>query len=224
MATTFERVGTSVLVTIGGAVYSLPSKSALFPDARRATHIIISDEYNVQRESEGLAVDVADVTGIANTGRNDLIRKLAEQFFFEPSAANSIGGQMVRLTNRTGAVSVKGMVVTASDTYDNAFAINPADIPKPFGVVYESGIADGAECYVVTGGVAEVLLQDNTSSTRGYWAKVSDTAAGRADIRNQMPPGGTITALEDHSAEIGHCIQSVTAGTNKLAKCVIHFN
>lgn len=218
MATTFERVGTSVLVTIGEAVYSLPSKSAIFPDARRATHIIICDEYNVQRESEGLAIEVADVTGIANTGRNDLIRKLAEQFFFEPTSP------MIRLTNRTGAVSVKGMVVTASDTYDNAFAINPADIPKPFGVVYESGIADGAECYVVTGGVADVLLQDNTAATRGYWAKVSDTAAGRADIRNQMPPGGTIAALEDHGAEIGHCIQSVTAGTNKLARCVIHFN
>lgn len=218
MATTFERVGTSVLVTIGGAVYSLPAKSAIFPDARRATHIIICDEYNVQRESEGLPIEVADVTGIANTGRNDLIRKLAEQFFFEPTSP------MVRLTNRTGAPSVKGTIVTASTEYDNAFDINPADIPKAMGVVFDSGIADGAECYVVTGGVAEVLLQDNTSATRGYWAKVSDTVSGRADITNLYPPGGTISALEDHSSEIGHCIQSVTAGENKLARCVLHFN
>ena len=218
MTTTFERIGTSVIVTIGGSVYSLPGRSAIFPDPRRATHIIICDEYNIQRETEGLAVDVADVTGITFSGRNDLIRKLADQFFFDLTL------QMIRLTNRTGAPSVRGMIVTASDTSDNAFMINNANIPKPIGVVYTIGVPDGGECYVFTGGVADVLLQDGTSATRGYWAKVSDTVAGRADITNALPPGGTISALEDHGAEIGHCIQSVTAGTNKLAKCVIHFN
>jgi hypothetical protein len=134
------------------------------------------------------------------------------------------GGIAIRLTNKSGATSVKGRLVRASAGTNNAYELSGADVPNVIGVEYEAGIADGSECWVVVYGVAEVLLQNSTASTRGYWAKQSDTVAGRADITNALPPGGTIAALEDHGSEIGHCIESKTAGTDVLAKIVMHFN
>lgn len=134
------------------------------------------------------------------------------------------GGLAVRLTNKTGAASVKGTLVGAGTTVAKSFEINPADNPKPIGVVYEDGIADGELCWVVTAGLCQVLLEDTTAATAGYWVKVSDNDAGRADAQNLSPPGGTITALEDHLSEIGHCLESVSAGTDKLCWILMHFN
>jgi hypothetical protein len=73
---------------------------------------------------------------------------------------------------------------------------------------------------VVVSGIADVLLQDSTASTRGYWVRTSTTTAGRADATNADPPGLVVA----HMSEIGHCLQSQIAGTNVLARCVLHFN
>lgn len=134
------------------------------------------------------------------------------------------GGVAVRLTNKTGAATVKGAIVCTEASIDNAFVLEEADGFDPFGVVYESGVADGEDAWVVVGGIAEVLLQDATASTRGYWVRTSTTTAGRADATNAAPPGGTIGALETHLKEIGHCLESKTSGTGVLAKCILHFN
>ena len=128
------------------------------------------------------------------------------------------------MKNKTGAVSVKGTIVTTSTSYDDSFRVVPAGIPIAIGVVLVSGIADGEYCPIKVSGITEVLLQDNTTATRGYWAKISDTQSGRADITNATPPGGTVQALEAHGGEIGHCLQTVSAGTNKMARIVLHFN
>jgi len=69
-----------------------------------------------------------------------------------------------------------------------------------------------------------VLLQDGTASTRGYWVRTSTTTAGRADATNVAPPGGTVSALEEHLKEIGHCLETKGSGTDVLAKCILHFN
>ena len=134
------------------------------------------------------------------------------------------GGLAVQLTNRTGANSVLGSLVTVSDTYDNAVKLCTADIPTCVGVVYENSVADGSEVWVVVSGRCQVLLEDGTASTRGYWVKVSDNDNGRADASNASPPGGTIAALEDHNSEIGHCLESKSSGTDVLAYCIVHFN
>ncbi len=94
----------------------------------------------------------------------------------------------------------------------------------PIGIVYDNGIANGSECRIVISGIAEVLLVNSTSATRGYWAKTSDTVAGRADITSAAPTGGTIAGLQDHGQEIGHCIASASAGTDVLTRIVVHFN
>lgn len=132
----------------------------------------------------------------------------------------STGGLAVKLTNRTGASTVKGTLVHCSLTYDNAFDIAPADSYDCVGVVLNSGNANGAASYIVIAGITEVLLKDGTSSTRGNWVKASDTA-GRADASGAVPSPPTADA---HFKEIGHCLESKTSGTDVLCKIMLHFN
>ena len=134
------------------------------------------------------------------------------------------GGFAIYLINKTGAASVKGTLVDTKASIDNAVNIVGADEPDIVGVVYENGIADGDLVLVVISGVAEVLLEDSTASTRGYWARISITQNGRADITNAAPPGGGVAEIDRHFREIGHCLESKGAGTDVLAKCILHFN
>lgn len=223
MATIFERIGNSVKISTAENVYIVPAVAVIFPDPRESNVIIISDTFNVQNEKDGLRINVDDVSGISFTDRNDLITQLAEGFFFNQIITTPEGGIAMRLINKTGAQSVKGTLVSASSV-PGGFDITPANGLMPFGAVYDNAVADGDYCYVCFAGIVQVLLQNSTTSAAGYWAKVSDTAAGRADITNPFPAGGTINALEDHNSEIGHCIETVASGTNKLAKIVMHFN
>jgi len=133
---------------------------------------------------------------------------------------NAEGGFMIKLTNKTGTTTVKGSVVRTDTGADQSFILAPADSDEPMGVVYESGVADGSEAWVVVYGKAQVLLQASTASTRGYWVRTSATTAGRADATNANPPGLVV----EHLAEIGHCVESKTAGTDVLAWIVLHFN
>ncbi len=128
------------------------------------------------------------------------------------------GGIAVRLTNKTGVPSVKGTIVETASGTDNAFDIADADAIDGIGVVYEDGIADGSECFIVIYGRCQVLLKDATASTAHNWAGVSDVA-GRADMTNASPP-----AAPAHFAEIGHCIETKGADTDVLAFCMVHFN
>ena len=129
-----------------------------------------------------------------------------------------------RLINDSGVASVYGEVIHTSQLTDFAFQVAVADDPECIGVVYEAGIAAGSLCWVVTYGSAEVLLEDATASTHGYWARISITDAGRADITNPAPPGGGVVEIDRHFRELGHGVQSVTAGTDKLAEVHLHFN
>lgn len=89
------------------------------------------------------------------------------------------GGYAVKLTNRTGAASIKGTLVAASTSYDNAVMI-PANEFSGKWAMYENGVADGSECWVVVSGVMELLIKDGTAATHGNWVKASDTL-GRVD-------------------------------------------
>jgi hypothetical protein len=134
------------------------------------------------------------------------------------------GGLAVQLINKTGAATIKGTLVEVDSTVDRAFSVVPADAIDCIGSVYEDGIADGELAWVVVSGIADVLLEDGTATTRDYWVKVSDTVAGRADGSNAAPPGGTVGALEDHMSEIGHSLESKGSGTDVLARILLHFN
>ena len=116
--------------------------------------------------------------------------------------------------------SVKGTIVDASTGTDNAADIADTDSTDPIGVIYNSGVADGSEVWVVVAGIAQVLLEDTTASTRGNWVRTSSTTAGRADATTGSPPGADVK----HWQEVGHCTETQGAGTDVLAKMVLHFN
>lgn len=134
------------------------------------------------------------------------------------------GGLAVQMINQTGATSVKGSVVDLSDTADFACKLAEIESVDPVGVIYEGGIAIGELVWVVYLGLVDVLLEDGTAATRGYWVSVSTTQTGRADATNAQPPGGTIAAIEQHFTELGHCFESKGSGTDVLARVNIHFN
>ena len=65
------------------------------------------------------------------------------------------GGIAIKLTNKTGAATVKGTVVTPG-TADNAVIKVPVDVPNPIGVFYEDDVAADAEAWVVISGIAVI--------------------------------------------------------------------
>lgn len=131
------------------------------------------------------------------------------------------GGLAILMTNRTGAASVKGSVVTTSSAYDKAFSLQTEEF-EAAGIVYDSGVADGSECWVVASGIADVLIKDGVAPVRGSWTKCADVD-GRGEPT--IPPSGIgALAVSDHFREIGHCLESKAAGTNVLAKVLLHFN
>lgn len=132
------------------------------------------------------------------------------------------GGVAVRLTNRTGAASVKGTVVCASSAYDNAVNLIVVDIPDPIGVIYEDGIADGQEVWVVKSGIAEVYFIGSTTRkhfARGFISTDSGYVSGQA-LSEAVPTSPFAT--DKHFYEIGHVLESRTGAG--LAKTELHFN
>jgi hypothetical protein len=131
------------------------------------------------------------------------------------------GGFAVLLTNKTGATSVKGNLVTSSDGTDNAVKLTIDEGIDPIGIIYNEGIADGSEVWIVVSGIADVLYGGNT--TRGHFARVpvaADSYASGEAISEALP--GSPHATDKHFQEIGHPLESrVGAG---LAKTVLHFN
>lgn len=127
------------------------------------------------------------------------------------------GGIYITLINNTGGLSVKGTLVSACTTQDYCARITPASSDQPLGVILENGVGIGQPVKIAIAGKAYVLLKNGTAATRGNWVGVSDVA-GRAYMSTD--PSSTT----EHWKEIGHCVESVTAGTNKLALCVLHFN
>lgn len=130
------------------------------------------------------------------------------------------GGIAIQMVNNTGVDSIKGTLIQASVSVDNAFEVAPIDGDDTIGIVYNNGIPEGKETWVVILGIAECLLEDTTASSNGNWTTTGGTTPGRCDATIANPPG----AVAAHFKEIGHAVEAVSAGTDKLAKIMIHFN
>lgn len=126
------------------------------------------------------------------------------------------GGFAVSLINKTGSASVKGSVVEASNSDANSFILSGVSSDHSIGVVLDDGVPDGDFCRVVVSGKAQVLLKDTEAATVGYWVRTADTA-GR--VAMEASPNALT-----HWSELGHCLESQTAGTDVLAWCNLHFN
>ncbi|KKL95513.1 hypothetical protein LCGC14_1853880, partial [marine sediment metagenome] len=133
-----------------------------------------------------------------------------------------IGGFAIKLTNTTGAVTVKGQIVKTDTTTDDAVVLTTAGDVECIGVFLDAGVADDAEAWVVVAGIADVAMGDNQATTHGNWVETNDAEAGYADATAASP-----AAAPAHFEEIGLCIETVAAtggGTHILARCVLHFN
>lgn len=126
------------------------------------------------------------------------------------------GGIYETFINNTG-ISVKGTIVIASTTVNNAVDIAPMHSQMPIGIVYENYVDNGDPVKIVVYGKAEVLLKNGESSTNGYWCGMSDTA-GRMYQLSEVPD------LVEYNREIGHSLESKNIGSDVLSLVQIHFN
>lgn len=127
------------------------------------------------------------------------------------------GGIYQTFINNSGT-SVKGTIVIASASVDNAVDIAPGASKSPIGIIYEDDIENGELVKVVTSGKAAVLLENTKHSTRGYWCGVSDTA-GRMYQKISAP-----TTITEHSREIGHSLENKNSGTDILSIVQLQFD
>ena len=132
------------------------------------------------------------------------------------------GGVAVWFQNRTGTASVRGSLVTMG-TAPSSVILCPKTIPKACGVVLDSGVPDGQFVRVVVTGVAYVLVEDGMGPTVGYWVGLSSVTDGRAQFQATLPDNSG-AGIDLHNREIGHCVDTVPAGTDVLARVVLHFN
>ena len=128
-------------------------------------------------------------------------------------------GDVLRVTNRAGRTLLKGEILAVSPDYDNAVTVESSGY-DPIGIAAEN-IADGATGWMwCNGSICQVLRKDGVAAVRGY-VGLCDDVDGVAYVI-QVPNSNPVVA--EHFREIGHCNQSVDAGTNVLALFSIHFN
>lgn len=132
------------------------------------------------------------------------------------------GGIAVKLINKTGSPSVKGMLIKNSPNTANAVEltdITGAGLYMPIGVFYEDGKIDGDYCWVVVSGIAHVYITVGLAVVLGTGLRTSATTEGTA---HQFTPSPTD---DEHFREIGHTLEAKDAGDeNRLVKAVLHFN
>ena len=125
------------------------------------------------------------------------------------------GGFAVRLTNKSGEVTVKGQIVGIKTGTDNAFDLTAVGATYNLGVVYESGVADAAECWVVVGGIAQVLMKN--TSTAGHICRIPLNTDGGAAAGYAMDAEQSGTASV---YKIGDVLE--TADAEVLCKVLLH--
>lgn len=137
---------------------------------------------NYNSSHTGAQIDAAVTEALALVGQTGAYAnfKISEE-----------GGVMFKLTNKTGAASIKGQAINFSPDYDMSY-IAATDAYTVNGFVYEAGKADGSETWIVRDGIAEVLLVDGYAAGRNAWVRLSPTVAGRCIT--QVLPGLTYPA------------------------------
>jgi len=164
---------------------------------------VVSAVGNVQGVDGVFSGTVSGATGTFSAGVGNSNFKITPE-----------GGFAVRLTNMSGAVTVQGQIVGIKTGTDNAFDLTAVDATHCLGVVYEGGVADAAECWVVVSGIAQVLMKN--AATRGHICRIPLTGdSGEA--------GYAMDAEQSTSAsvyKIGDVLESAAADV--LCKVLLH--
>jgi len=165
---------------------------------------VVSAVGNVQGANGVFSNAISGATGSFSSSVGTLLAKITPE-----------GGYAVKLTNKTGAPSVKGKIVGIKTGTDNAFDLTAVDATYNLGVVYEDGVADAAECWVVVGGIAQVLMKN--AAVRGQLCRIPlNTDDGKA-------AGYAMAAEQSDTAsvyKIGDVLE--TADAEVLCKVLLH--
>lgn len=179
------------------------SIGAVTPSANNSDLVFITEASNTL--SEKMRIQSDGNVGIGTASPTLPVSAL------EKSGMTPIGGFAIKLTNNTGVNSVEGQLVETDDTDENSYKTADADATDVIGVVYNAGVADGSEVWIVVGGIAEVLL--DAGGCVHHDRLISSNTAGSADV-------GNAPAVAVHFQEIGHALETVVGAG--LAKAVIH--
>ena len=165
---------------------------------------VVSAVCNVQGVDGVFSGTVYGTTGTFSAGVGNSYFKITPE-----------GGFAVRLTNESGAVTVKGQIVSHDGTVANAFDLTAVDANHCLGVVYESGVEDGAQCWVVVAGIAQVLMKN--AATMGHICRIPLTAddGKAAGYAMDAAQSGTASVYK-----IGDVLE--TAGAEVLCKVLLH--
>jgi hypothetical protein len=102
----------------------------------------------------------------------------------DPTNQNFItpfGGRAQVLVNRSGGAIRVGEVVELNAAGERGFTRATAGSSNPLGVAYEN-VVDGSECWVVTDGPQDVLLDSSGGCSYGQPLCMSPTEAGRVRV------------------------------------------
>lgn len=132
------------------------------------------------------------------------------------------GEYQILLRNASGHTSKRGEVLVCSFDTDLAVTTCAVNSKLPFGIFGSTGIPNGGLAWVTIGGKGQFLLDDSTGSIRGYWINTSHTSTGKAQTWMSEPSQPTFSTTE-HDEECGHCLETVTAGVDKLFWGIVHF-
>ena len=166
---------------------------------------VVSAVGNVQGVDGVFSGTVSGTTGTFSAGVGNSYFKITPE-----------GGFAVRLTNKSGAVTLKGQIVSHEGTVANAFNLTAVDANHCLGVVYESGVEDGAQCWVVVAGIAQVLMKN--AATMGHICRIPLSTDGEGKA-----VGYAMDAAQSSSAsvyKIGDVLE--TADAEMLCKVLLH--
>ena len=128
--------------------------------------------------------------GIGTTAPVSKLNVVGDVGLSDGSNVFSNGVVTILLVNQTGATSVAGDIVIAYAASDNSFATTAAQgNTAVIGVVYESGIANGAVCRIAVSGVVDVKA--NGTILRGQHC-ITSTITGAADAIGSPGSGSSI--------------------------------
>ena len=143
-----------------------------------------------------------------------------------------VGGELHRFINGCAGASVKGTMVSIDPTADNRVIETALTTTGPVGVIWEDGIAVGADVWVVTGGIAEVAFNDNVGVPGSYvrvpvagdaaiavpevivleWTHAGVSVAGTASVKlPSLAAVDIVTAGGDNAAAMGALVQAAAA-------------
>jgi hypothetical protein len=127
------------------------------------------------------------------------------------------GGTVHWFANGSPAPLTKGSVVKPSNTTDDNVILTALNDVDPIGIVYED-IPIGQSGWVVTRGIADVLLDNAAAVGQEWWVGTSGATVGQCTAI-AVPPG----AVGLHFQETGHTIRAKGVGAG-LCRCMLHWN